>query len=326
MSGLANVQFWAFVGVVAGIYTIFALGLQLQFGFTGLLNFGHVAFMAIGAYTMAILVVKVEWPLWLSALVAIAVSMLFGLIIGLPTVRLRADYLAITTIAFGEIIRFIAVNQQTLTGGPQGTINLTGAGRASSYNREWLDFQAWAQDQLEVILGDHATRDVTMLVLVWIVAVVLIVLLQFMVHSPWGRVLRSVREDEDATSALGKNVFSYKLQALAVGAAIGAIAGLFFAFQFSFFSPQDFDPLTTFFAYVIVLLGGTAKNWGVPVGALIFAFIFAGTRFLDFWPLSELTSADRAFLRLIVVGLILIGLMAFRPQGIFGKKEEMVLE
>lgn len=326
MSGLANVQFWAFVGVVAGIFTIFSLGLQIQLGFTGLLNFGHVAFMAIGAYTMAILIVKVGWPMWISALVAILVSMLFGLIIGLPTLRLRADYLAITTIAFGEIIRFIAVNQQTLTGGPQGTINLTGAGRAASYNTDWLAFQGWAQDQLEVVLGDQATRDVTMLVLIWTVAILLMVLLQFMVHSPWGRVLRSVREDEDATSALGKNVFSYKLQALAAGAGIGAIAGLFFAFQFSFFSPQDFDPLTTFFAYAIVLLGGLAKNWAVPVGALIFGFIFAGTRFLDFWPLDQFDSADRAFLRLMIVGLILIGLMAFRPQGIFGKREEMVLE
>jgi branched-chain amino acid transport system permease protein len=323
MSALANVQFWAFVGVVAGIYTIFALGLQMQFGFTGLLNFGHVAFMALGAYTMAILVVKVEWPLWLSALVAILVSMLFGLVIGLPTLRLRADYLAITTIAFGEIIRFIAVNQQTLTGGPQGTINLRGAGRASSYNRDWLDFQGWAEDQLETILGDHATRDVTMLVLVWIVVLALILMLQFMVHSPWGRVLRSVREDEDATSALGKNVFSYKLQSLAVGAAIGAIAGLFFAFQFSFFSPQDFDPLTTFFAWIIVILGGAGRIWAVPLGAVIFSVIFAGTRFAD---IPYFDSADQAFLRLILVGLILIGLMAFRPQGLLGKREEMILE
>jgi branched-chain amino acid transport system permease protein len=326
MSGLANVQFWAFVGVVAGIYTIFGLGLQIQFGFTGLLNFGHVAFMAIGAYTMAILIVKVGWPMWISALVAIVAAMLFGLLIGLPTLRLRADYLAITTIAFGEIVRYLALNQHDLTGGPQGTINLTGAGQAATYNREWIVFQNWWRDRFEVVLGDAATRDVTMLILIWTVALALLLLLQFLVHSPWGRVLRSVREDEDAAAALGKNVFSYKLQALAVGAAFGAIAGLFFAFQFSFFSPRDFEPLTTFFAYVIVILGGTAKNWGVPVGAVIFGIIFAGTRFLDFWPLNELDSAERAFLRLIVVGLILIGLMAFRPQGIFGKREEMVLE
>ena len=321
-----NFQFWAFVGVVAGIFTIFSLGLQIQFGFAGLLNFGHVAFMAIGAYTMAILIVRVELSMWIAALIAIGVSMLFGLLIGLPTLRLREDYLAITTIAFGEIVRFIAMNQQNLTGGPQGTINLRGAGQAASYNQEWISFQRNVQGWIEPLLGDRATRDVTMLVIIWSVAIALILVLQVLVHSPWGRVLRSVREDEDAAAALGKNVFWYKLQSLMLGAALGALAGLFFAWQFSFFSPRDFEPLVTFFAYVIVILGGTARNWGVPVGAIIFGLIFAGTRFLDFWPLTEFDSAQRAFLRLIIVGLLLIGLVAFRPQGIFGKREEVALE
>ena len=326
MSELANPAFWSFVGVVAGIFTIFALGLQVQFGFTGLLNFGHVAFMAIGAYTMAILVVRVGWPMWLSALVAIAAAMVVGALLGFPTLRLRADYLAITTIAFGEIVRYFALNQTNLTGGPQGTINLRGAGTAASYNAEWIAFQRWVQERLEGLFGDAITRDLTMLIIIWTVAVALIALLQVAVHSPWGRVLRSIREDEDAAMALGKNVFSYKVQALVVGAALGAIAGLFFAFQFSFFSPSDFDPLTTFFAYIIVILGGTARNWATPVGAVIFGVIFAGTRFFDFPPFSYFDAAERAYLRLIIIGLILIGLMAFRPQGIFGKREEMLLE
>ena len=325
MSGLADPAFWSFVGVVAGIFTIFALGIQVQFGFTGLLNFGHVAFMAIGAYTMAILIVKAGWPMWAAAPAAIVAAIAFGLLIGLPTVRLRADYLAIATIAFGEIVRLVALNESDLTGGPQGTINLKGAGTAASYNREWLEFQGTVQGWLEPLPGE-ITRDQTMLVIVWTVAILLIALLQFALRSPWGRVLRSIREDEDAAAALGKNVFAYKLQALAVGALLGAIAGLFFAFQFSFFSPNDFEPLTTFFAYVIVILGGTARNWAVPVGALVFGVIFAGTRFLDFPPLSSFDSADRAHLRLIVIGLLLIGLMAFRPQGLFGRREEMVLE
>jgi branched-chain amino acid transport system permease protein len=324
-SVLTSADFWAFVGVVAGIFTIFGLGLQIQFGFTGLLNFGHVAFMAIGAYTMAILIVKVGWPMWGAALAAIATSMAFGLLIGLPTLRLRADFLAIATIAFGEIIRLIALNESELTGGPQGTINLRGAGTAASYNVEWIRFQNTVQDWLETGFGD-VSRNQTMLVIIWFVVVVLILLLQLLVHSPWGRVLKSIREDEDAAAALGKNVFAYKLQALALGAALGAIAGLFFAFQFSFFSPQDFDPLTTFFAWIIVILGGTAKNWAVPVGAIVFGVIFAGTRFFDFAPFTYFDSADRAFLRLVIVGLILIALMAFRPQGIFGKREEMLLE
>jgi branched-chain amino acid transport system permease protein len=322
-----DAQFWTFVGVIAGIYAVFALGLQLQFGFTGLLNFGHVAFMAVSAYTMAILVIRTDMSIWFAALIAIVASMLFGLLIGLPTLRLREDYLAITTISLGEIVRYVALNNPGgLTGGPQGTIHMLGAGTAASYNAEFLRFRNRVQEFLEGIFGDVAGPNFTMMVLIWTVVIVLILLLQLLVNSPWGRVLKSIREDEDAASALGKNVFAYKLQSLALGAAIGAIAGLFFAWHFSFFNPRDFEPLITFFAYVIVLLGGTAKNWAVPVGAIIFAVIFAGTRFLDIWPLTELDSAQRAFLRLIVVGLILIGLMAFRPQGIFGKREEMVLE
>ena len=120
-------DFWAFVGVVAGIYTLFALGLQIQFGFTGLLNFGQVGFMAIGAYTMAILTVKEGMSMWLAASLGIVAAGVGGIVVGLPTLRLRADYFAIVTIAFGEIVRYVATNQNGLTGGSQGTIAL-GAG------------------------------------------------------------------------------------------------------------------------------------------------------------------------------------------------------
>jgi ABC-type branched-subunit amino acid transport system permease subunit len=145
-------------------------------------------------------------------------------------------------------------------------------------------------------------------------------------RTPWGRVLKAIREDEDAVASLGKNVFAYKLQALAVGAALGAVAGLFYAWQFSFFSPDDFAPLLTFFAWMIVILGGLGRAWTVPVGAIVFGVIFAGTRFFDFPPFSLLDSTERAYVRLIVIGLVIIGLMMFRPQGIFGSREEMVLE
>jgi len=326
MSTVASLQFWAFVGVVAGIYTILALGLQIQFGFAGLLNFGHAAFMAVGAYTMAILVVKTGWPLWGASLAALAAAAVVGLLLGLPTLRLRADYFAITTIAFAEIVRYVAINEQQLTGGPVGTIALAGPGEAASYNREWLGFQGWFEDRLAGVLGEHATKDVTMLVIVWVVALLALLLVEAMVRTPWGRVLRSIREDEDAAAALGKNVFAYKLQALALGATLAGIAGLFFAFQFSFFSPGDFDPLVTFYAYTIIILGGTARNWAVPLGAVLFSVVFAGTRFFDFAPLSLLESGERAYVRLILIGLILIGLMLFRPQGLLGKREEMVLE
>ena len=321
MSALASGDFWAFVGVVAGIYTLLALGVQLQFGLTGLLNFGQVAFMAIGAYTMAILVVKEHLSTWLAAPLGVVVAGAAGLLLGLPSARLRADYFAIVTIAFSEIVRYVATNQDSLTGGSQGTIALGKVGVAAQYNGQWERFQARVQAWLHV-----GSKDVAMLVIVWSVAIVALTLVWLVVRTSWGRALRSIREDEDAAASLGKNVLAHKLQVLVIGSALAGLAGLFYAWQFSFFSPDDFQPLLTFFAWMIVILGGLGRVWAVPVGAAVFGFLFAGTRFLDFSPLSELDSAQRAYLRLIVIGLVIIGLVVFRPQGLLGRRDEMVLE
>jgi branched-chain amino acid transport system permease protein len=321
MSTLASGEFWAFVGVVAGIYTILALGIQLEFGFTGLLNFGHVAFMAIGAYAMAILVVKSGLSMWLAAPLAVLAAGAAGVLLGLPTLRLRADYFAIVTIAFSEIVRYVATNEDGLTGGTQGTINLSGAGEAADYNTEWERFREWFQEALHI-----GSKDVAMLLLVWTAAVALTAMLALAVRTPWGRVLKSIREDEDAARSLGKNVFAFKLQSMAIGSALAGVAGLFYAWQFSFFSPGDFAPLLTFFAWMIVILGGLGRVWAVPVGALVFGLLFAGTRFFDFAPFTWFDSAERAYLRLLVIGLVIIGLTLFRPQGLLGRRDEMVLE
>jgi branched-chain amino acid transport system permease protein len=277
--------------------------------------------MAIGAYTMAILVVKEGMSMWLAAPLAIAAAAASGLLLGLTTLRLRADYFAIVTIAFSEIVRYVATNEESLTGGSQGTIALGSVTQASQYNGQWESFQARVGTWLHI-----GSKDVTMLLIVWAVAVALLTVTWLAVRTPWGRVLRAIREDEDAAASLGKNVQLYKLQVLAIGSAFAGVAGLFYAWQFSFFSPDDFQPLLTFFAWMIVILGGLGRIWAVPVGALVFGFLFAGTRFLDFQPLSSLDSADRAYLRLIVIGLVIIGLVVFRPQGILGRREEMVLE
>jgi branched-chain amino acid transport system permease protein len=321
VSTIASGEFWAFVAVVAGIYTLLGLGIQLEFGLAGLLNFGHVAFMAIAAYTMAILVVKADWSMWLAAPLAVLAAAAAGVVLGLPTLRLRADYFAIATIAFSEIVRYIATNEDRLTGGSQGTINLAGAGEAASYNDQWERFQSWLQTTLH-----FGSKDATMLVVVWIVALASCFALWLAGRTPWGRVLRSIREDEDAAASLGKNVFAFKLQALAVGSALAGLAGCFYAWQFSFFSPNDFAPLLTFFAWMIVILGGLGRFFAVPVGAVVFGVLFAGTRFFDFAPFSWFDSAERAYLRLIVIGLVIIGLVFFRPQGVFGRREELVLD
>jgi ABC-type branched-subunit amino acid transport system permease subunit len=320
LSTIASFGFWSFVGIVAGIYTLFALGVQVQFGFAGLLNFGQAAFMGIGAYTMAILVVKEDLNMWLAAGCGVALAVLAGLLLGLPTLRLRADYFAITTIAFSEILRYVATNEDRLTGGSQGTINLAGAGQAAQYDGAWQSFLA------NVARNLHVGSDAAMLIIVWSVALLAVVGVYLLMKTPWGRVLKSIREDEDAAASLGKNVFLYKLQSLALGAALGALGGVFYAWQFSFFSPDDFAPLITFFAWMIVILGGLGRAWTVPVGAVVFGVIFAGTRFFDFPPFSLLDSTERAYIRLIVIGLVIIGLMLFRPQGILGSRKEMVLE
>jgi ABC-type branched-subunit amino acid transport system permease subunit len=277
--------------------------------------------MAIGAYTMAILVVKEQWSVWLAAPLGVAAAAVAGLLVGLPTLRLRADYFAIVTIAFSEIVRYVATNDDSLTGGAQGTINLRGTGVAAQYDSGWQRFQSHVQSFLGI-----GSRDATMLVIVWVVAAVLLALTWTALRTPWGRVLRSIREDEDVAASLGKNVFAYKLQVLAVGAAFAGLAGLFYAWEFSFFSPDDFEPLVTFFAWMIVLLGGLGRVWSVPVGAVLFGVIFAGTRFFDFVPFSYFGSADRAYLRLMVIGVIIVLTVLLRPQGILGKREEMVLE
>jgi branched-chain amino acid transport system permease protein len=319
-------EFLLFVVATAGIYAIFSLGLLIQFGIAGLPNFGNGAFMAISGYTMAILVVDLNMPMVAASVLAIVASVLFGLLLAIPTVRLRSDYLAIATIAAGEIVRYLALNLEWLTGGAAGTVNILGPGQAANYNFEWLRFQASLQHALGALLHTRVTADLAMCVIVWPTALILCAVVAYMVRSPWGRVLRAMREDQEAATALGKNTFRYKLQAFSAGAALAGLAGLFFAWQVSSFTPDDFKPTITFYAFVIVILGGKTKVWAVPVGALVFSAIFSGTRFLDFWPVNLLSSSDTAFLRLILLGLALVVLVIWRPQGILGNRQEDALE
>jgi branched-chain amino acid transport system permease protein len=306
------VSFWTGVGVLAGIYTIFTLGLQLNVGFTGIVNFGQAGFMAIGAYSMAILVTKAGWSFWLAMPTAILITMAFGLLVGLPSLRLRADYFAIATIAAAEIVRYTAQNARELTGGNQGLLGFDDTwNNVSDTIQGWLQSAGWSDPETLFPL----------LIVVWICAAVLTVGLRFLQNSPWGRVLRAIREDEDAARALGKNTLAYKLQSLAIAAALGALAGFFYALELSFIHPTEFDPLFTFIGFGILVLGGLANYWGVAIGSIVMWTILEGSRFMDL-PMS---TEHLAAARYMFVGLVLILLMAFRPQGMFGKTEEMVL-
>jgi branched-chain amino acid transport system permease protein len=316
---LTSVNFWTSVGVLAATYALVALGLQLNVGFTGIVNFGAAGFMAVGAYTMAILTIDTDISFWLSLPLSILVTMAFGLIVGLPSLRLRTDYLAIATIAFAEIIRLIAQNARELTGGNQGLF--CSDDQSKCFDDTWLDVSNTIQGWLVDLGWGDPEILFPLLLVAWALVLIVTLGLLFVQRSPWGRVLRAVREDEDAARALGKNAVAYKLQSLVISAAIAAIAGWILALNLATVHPIDFEPLVTFFAYGVLVLGGLANYWGVLVGSVIFWTLLEATRFIDIFE----DQSDQTALRLAIVGLVLILLMAFRPQGIFGKREEMVL-
>jgi neutral amino acid transport system permease protein len=324
--GLFNPAFWIFVSVITGIYTIMALGLYVQFSLAGLPNFGHVAFMAVAAYAMAFLVIRYEVPLLLASLAGIAASIGLAFILGVPTLRLRSDYLAIATVAGGEIIRYLAMNLPDLTGGPVGSMAMLGPAKLAMYNGGWQAMLDALRAFLAPMLGAMPSRDAVTALIVWILAIVLLALLWRLESSPWGRVQKGIREDDIAVAGVGKNVVAFKMQALVLGAILGGLAGELLALQIGVFSPDDYQPTLTFYAYLILILGGMNRIWAIPLGAALFSLLYSGTRFLNFFPLSLFDSGSRAFLRLFLVGLLLVLFMALRPQGLLGSRRELMLE
>jgi branched-chain amino acid transport system permease protein len=273
--------------------------------------------MAIGAYAMAILTVKTGWSFWLAMPAAIAITVAIGIVVGLPSLRLRADYFAIATIAFAEIVRLTAQNTRGLTGGNEGLFCEGNRCFDDSWRSLSDTITGWLQD-----LGwSNPEALVPLLIVTWVTALVLTAALWYAQRTPWGRVLRAIREDEDAARALGKNTLAYKLQSLGIAAALGAISGFFLALDLATIHPADFLPIVTFVGYGVLVLGGLANYWGVAVGAILMWVILEGTRFIEL-PISDTQVAS---VRFIIVGLMLIGLMAFRPQGLFGNREEMTL-
>jgi neutral amino acid transport system permease protein len=426
--------------IFTAIYAVFSLGLNLQWGFTGLLNFGHVAFMTVGAYT-TVLLSMARVPLAIAALIGGGLAALLGLLIGFSTLRLRADYLAIVTIGISELIRLVAVNEQWLTRGTLGlqrfplplanfnpnwglrlgmiavltvviglaywqlgqwlrlsvkgissqtlllrsgaaltylgslALVLSGIGGVAKQLKLTNAVSAWLLGLLLVSaialtswiylwLGKffaaripdwsngltliftlvcaaiglcaygyaasalyHYSRNPTKTGLMWVSVLTVALVywgLQKLVRSPWGRVLKAIREDEEVAKALGKNVFWYKLQALMLGGFCAGIAGALYAWQLTTVYPDNFFPLITFNAWTIVVLGGAGSNIGTLLGAAIFWGYDSITRFIlkDIVPLDD---ASLGAFRIMVIGLILIGLMRWRPQGILGKQEELSL-
>ena len=287
--------------LTAGIYAIFALGLNLQWGYAGLLNFGHVAFMAIGAYTTVLLSMN-GVPLILAVLAGMILAGACGAFLGLATLRLREDYLAIVTIGFSEIVRFILLNWSSLT---RGSFGLYGYPRP-----------------LEGLVA-HGDYNLLLAAVVIVVLLLVYALIELLAKSPWGRVLKSVRDDEAVSVSLGKNAFSYKVQSLALGSAIAALAGSLLAFYLQYINPNNFQPIETFYAWIMVILGGSGSNRGTVVGAILLWGFFSTTRFLEGY--VSLSPSASGALRMVIIGIILIVLMMHRPQGLFGRKEELAV-
>jgi neutral amino acid transport system permease protein len=374
------IEYLIFLAISTATFALFGLGLNLQWGFTGLINFGHIAFMTLGAYTMVLLSLK-GVSLLLSAIIGAIVAASLGLVIGFATLRLREDYLSIVTIGTGELIRLIVNNQEL----PVGNTWISGSFGVQSYviplsSTPNLFFRIimivvlniltgitlfslwrWVQTA-QISASNNIVRNSSLkqefisrlivgialgllagaiyisgviglynynpkaglMLLVLLILAFVFWRLEILVRSPWGRVLKSIREDEEIPKALGKNVFSYKLQSLMLGGAIAGIAGAFFAWQLAAIYPDNFQPQLTFDAWIMVILGGSGNNLGTILGAVMFFAYDALTR--EFLPKIVPLDVERigAF-RIMFIGLLLMVLMIWRSQGILGKKEELTL-
>jgi neutral amino acid transport system permease protein len=307
---------------VTAAFAIAAIGLNLHFGYTGLVNIGQAGFMLIGAYGFAI-TGRFSGSFWLAVLVAIAASVAFALLLGIPTLKLRGDYLAIVTIAAAEIVRIVGANQSLApwTGGAAGI-----PGR--DYQHTFIQLSPLPHSgilQLGPYHYPYSQGDSWWLRIVgWGLVVIIALIVWLLVRSPWGRVLRGVREDEDAVRSLGKNVYAYKIQSLILGGAIGAVGGIIFALGQSV-QPDSLGRSTTFLLYTVLLLGGMATVLGPIIGSFLYFVIFVGIQDVvsATVPSSIMNQQQVPEFIYILVGVGLMLLVIFRPQGILGNKKEL---
>jgi len=336
-TNIFNNTFRNLFSIDAAYFAIAALGLNVQFGYAGLLNFGQAGFMAAGAYGMGM--TSHYWLVspWMGVGFAVIYSVVLGLLMGVPTLRLRADYLAIVTIATAEVIRLLvrSVKFKAQFGGSDGINNF-----ADQFYRTKLKPFGWIHNGERYGFGPfkYGGRDLRIMIVAWLLVGLFGVLVWLMMRSPWGRVLKGIREDEDAVRSLGKNVFAYKMQALVIGGVIGSFAGLVFAISRGSVQPDNYSRDVTFYILTALVLGGVAKVSGSIVGPMLFWMVLSffdsllseaadkNGQFAFFGIKLIRQSSDIGQFRLMLVGLGLMLLMIFRPQGIFGNRKEMALD
>ncbi len=303
--------------IMAGIYAVFTLGLNIQWGYTGLFNIGIAGFFCIGAYTSALITSPKPTGLYaeyVQQILALGLPFPFGLIgaamasgfiaflIGIPTLKLSEDYLAIATIGIAESIRLIFNNEQWLANGPQGLAGLP---------------------QPLSGLVDPRYYNYIYLLIVIITLVIIYYLIEKAIRSPWGRVLRAIREDEVSAAMSGKNIIKFKMQAFVFGAMVMGIGGALYAHYTKAISPDVFTPLYgTFIIWVMIMAGGSGNNKGAILGAFVVWAIWIGTKFMtSFLPYTFKSRAP--YIRFLLIGILLEIILIMRPQGMLGEEKKV---
>jgi branched-chain amino acid transport system permease protein len=285
------------VGIVALIYMLLTIGLNLQYGYTGLINFGVVAFFAIGAYTSALLTLH-GWWLVPAFVVATVLGAVVAYPIGLLSLRLSDEYLAVVTLGFSEVVRIVIQQEEWLTRGVQG---LPGIPR------------------MFASMGVGGYADVAILAVLVACNVGAIGLMLHLVRSPYGRLIQAIRDDEVAVEAMGKDPRRLKVQVFMLGSGVAGLAGAFYAHFITYLSPDQFLPLVTFYVWIAMIIGGTGRTTGAVAGSLLLLVFLEGSRFArDFVP--GVSEVQMASVRLALVGLALILFTLYRPQGIMGSR------
>ena len=297
-----------FFAVIAATYALVSVGLNLHWGVTGLFNVGVAGFVAVGAYTSAILtagpsadrVAGLAWPIaagWLAAMVT-AGAVALG--VGLITLRLRRDYLAIATFGIAVTIQLLATNLVALTGGPFGVHGIP---------------RPFART-----VANPLARNVLYLALVVLLVAAVYLALERLVRSPWGRVLRGLREDEAAAAALGKFPAAFRLQAFVIGAMVMGLAGAVYAHFVGFIAPEDFLPILTFQAWTMLVVGGVGNNRGAIAGAVLVWALWSASGATLSAVLPQGMQARGAALQTVMIGVVLVGALVLRPRGILGEE------
>jgi branched-chain amino acid transport system permease protein len=286
MDQLAN--FGIYLMAITSISFILAISLDLQVGNCGIVNFGQVVFLVVGAYATAIAIAHGAGVVS-AVCIAVVCGAVFGLLMSLSVRNMSGTYWGILSLSMAEIVRIIALNERWLTGGANG-----------------ISVLAPFRDLPWIVVGS---------------ALAVLAFVRLLLASPFGRTIRLIREGDRLPMALGKNVLLFKMETMVIGGAIGGLAGGYYALSQRYMSPDDAKPIETFIIWAMVVVGGRGNVWGIVLGTVVIQSFFTGTRFLT--GLFGIEADTMAALRLVVIGLLIMLVMMFRPQGLLPERRRI---